>query len=415
MKLYAQYGNGPGTKITDGLQRGLIDGVIMGAKDESASYQRDFMRNHSQEHGEARLLFDPQFYACFIATKDRARLGALWGKDSHGYINGNGYFRPLRRRDLEKESDAARELERCLGYQAQMPVHALIAPNIVIRRSLDSMEAAIAKTFIRLSAERRDVVAPGKPVLATLAVSSQALSDRSELLAFLDDITLLDNPPDGFYLLLENEESTVPHTLTEPDMLARWMLFNRVFKINGFEVVNGYSDLLSPYLGAAGGDAGAAGWHGTLKSFSLDRFEPLDGRKGRASARYTSAKLLKSIKWSELEAVGGVFPEVWNDLPCDAFFKGLDEDAEPNLGHQALQNWEALRTLNQLLAIPGDPVAAIHACHAALNEAQAVYAAINDRGLTLREKSNSQHLPAIKEELNSFVRLAELSGGDSAE
>ena len=296
MKLYAQYGSGPGTKITDGLQRGLIDGVIMGAKDESASYQNVFMKNLSEVHGGARLLFDPQFYACFIATKDRARLGALWGEDSHGFSDGNGYFRPLRRRDLEKEIDATRELERCLGHQTQMPVHALIAPNIVIRRSLDSMEAAIAKTFIRLSADCRDVVAPGKPVLATLAVSSQALSDRSELLAFLDDITMLDNPPDGFYLLLENQESTVPPTLTEPDTLARWMLFNRAFKINGFEVVNGYSNLLSPYLGAAGGDAGAAGWHGTLKSFSLDRFEPLEGRKGRASARYTSAKLLKSIK-----------------------------------------------------------------------------------------------------------------------
>lgn len=415
MKLYAQYGSRPGTKISDGFQRGLLDGVIMGAKDESASYQKEFMKNLCEVHAGARLLFDPQFYACFIATKDRARLGALCGEDSHGYSNGKGYFRPLRRRDLEKESDAARELERCLGHQTQMPVHALIAPNIVIRRSLDSMEAAIAKTFIRLSADRRDVVAPGKPVLATLAVSSQALSDRSELLAFLDDITMLDNPPDGFYLLLENQESTVPNTLTEPDMLARWMLFNRAFKINGFEVVNGYADLLSPYLGAAGGDAGAAGWYGTLKSFSLDRFEPLDGRKGRASVRYTSAKLLKSIKWSELESVGGVFPEVWNDLPCDDFFRELEEDAEPSLGHQALQNWEALRALNQLLVAPGDPVAAIRACHAALNEAQAMYAAINDRGLTLREKSNAQHILALKEELNSFVRLAELSVGDSPE
>ncbi|MGV3661208.1 MAG: hypothetical protein ACO1TE_13560 [Prosthecobacter sp.] len=415
MKLYAQYGSGPGTKITEALQRGLIEGVIMGAKDESASFQREFMKKLLQAHSSARVLFDPQFYACFIATKDRARLGGLWGEDSHGYGEGGGYFRPLRRRDLEKESDAVREIERCLSYQSQLPVDALISPNIVIRRSLDSMEAAIAKTFIRLSAERRDVVAPGKPVLATLAVSSQALADRSELLAFLDDITLLDNPPDGFYLLLESQESTVPNTLAEPDMLARWMLLNRAFKVNGFEVVNGYSDLLSPYLGAAGGDAGAAGWHGTLKSFSLDRFEPLDGRKGRASARYTSTKLLKSIKWSELESVGGVFPEVWNNLPCDAFFRDLDEDSEPSLSHQALQNWESLQAMNRLLAVPGDPTAAIQACHAALNEAQATYAAINERGLTLRDKSNSQHLPAIKEEINSFVRLAELSGGDSTQ
>lgn len=415
MKLYAQYGSGPGTKITEGLQRGLIDGVIVGAKDETASFQKEFMRGLLDTHPDTRLLFDPQFYACFIATKDRARLGSLWGEDSHGYRDGNGYFRPLRRRDLEKESDTARELERCLAYQTEMPVQALIAPNIVIRRSLDSMEAAIAKTFIRLSAERRDVVAPGKPMLATLAVSSQALSDQSELLAFLDDITLLDNPPDGFYLLLENPESTVPHTLTEPEILARWMLLNRAFKVNGFEIVNGYSDLLSPYLGAAGGDAGAAGWHGTLKSFSLDRFEPLNGRKGRASASYTSAKLLKSIKWSELESVGGIFPEVWNDLTCDEFFTGLEDDAEPSLAHQALQNWEALGAMNKLVALSGDVVAAIHACHAALNEAQALYAAINESGLTLREKSNAQHIPAIKEELNSFVRLAELSGGDSTE
>lgn len=415
MKIYAQYGSGPGSKITEGLERGLIDGVIVGAKDGSASFQREFMKDISETEAGFRILFDPQFYACFIATKDRARLGSLWGEDSHGYSDGKGYFRPLRRRDLEREGDAARELERCLGYQTQMPLDALIAPNIVIRRSLDSMEAAIAKTFIRLSADRRDKVAPGRPVLATLAISSQALSDRSELLAFLDDITLLDNPPDGFYLLLENQEGTVPHSLTEPDILARWMLLNRAFKINGFEVINGYSDLLSPYLGAAGGDAGATGWHGTLKSFSLDRFEPLEGRRGRAVARYTSARLLKSIKWSELESVGGVFPEVWNEQPCDAFFKGLDEEAEPSLSHQALQNWEALRAMIRVMVRPGDPIGGIHACHAALNEAQITYGSINEQGLTLRERSSSQHIPAIKEELHSFVRLAELSGGDTPE
>lgn len=408
MKLYAQYGSKPGNKIVEGLQQGLLDGVIVGAKDESASYQRDFMKRISTEFPDRQLLFDPQLYACFIATKDRARLGALWGDDSHGFEGGNGYFRPLRRRDLERESDAERELERCLVHQAKMPVQALIAPNIVIRRSLDSMEAAISKSFIRLAADRRDVVAPGMPVLATLAISVTALADRSEFLAFLDDVTMLDNPPDGFYLLVEHSEGAAPFTLTEPDMLARWMLLNRVLKVNGFEVVNGYSDILSPYLGAAGADAGASGWYGTLKAFSMERFEPLDKRGGRASARYTSMKLHKSIKWRELQTVSSICNGVWNELPTDRFFRNLGEDSEPSLEQQALQNWEAVRTMMSRLVSEEDVETSLGACRLALDDAAEAYALINERGMTLREKSNEEHISAIRDELDSFEKLAEL-------
>ena len=412
MKLFAQYGSGPGTKISEGLKRQLIDGVIIGAKDESASFQKNFMRELAENCPDSTILFDPQFYACFIATKDRARLGSLWSEDSHRYENDEGYFRPLRRRDLEKESDVVRELERCLAYQTFFPVSALIAPNIVIRRSLDSMEAAIAKNFIRLAAERRDIVAPGRKMLATLAISTSALADRRELYDFLDDITLLDNPPDGFYLLLESSDSTPPYSLSETDMLARWMLINRSFKVNGFEVVNGYSDLLSPYLGIAGADAGASGWHGTLKTFSLNRFEPLDGRKGRAYPRYTSSKLLKSIKWTELLTVGDFVPEVWNGASCDAPFKiGTDdfESSEPSIHQQALQNWEALQLLNSRMIIDGEVTQSLESCRKCLDEAEEAFIAITEKGLTLRDRSSSQHIQTIREELDSFTKLAEIS------
>lgn len=55
------------------------------------------------------------------------------------------------------------------------------------------------------------------------------------------------------------------------------MFINHTLTVNGFEVINSYSDILTPFQGAAGGVAGALGWWSNLRTFSLDRFSPAAG------------------------------------------------------------------------------------------------------------------------------------------
>ena len=110
-------------------------------------------------------------------------------------------------------------------------------------------EATISKNFLRNAGPVARSISPELPVYATLAVSANALNDRIELQNFLQEITELDEPPNGFYLLLEKPDTTIPAALTEPDVLSRWMLVTHTLKLSGFEIINGYADMLAPYFG----------------------------------------------------------------------------------------------------------------------------------------------------------------------
>ena len=400
MNLLAQHGAMAGDRITRGLADGLIDGVIYGAKDIAPVRLAEKCREHAQNHSESMRLFDPQYYACILAAEPGVRLGSLEGENAHPY------FAARRRRDLEQESRVAADLEACLAYQQGLPVSAFIAPNIVVRRSLDSVEATIAKDFLRNAANAHARLNDNRPLYATLAVSTDALRDRIELQNFLQEITELEQPPRGFYLLIEHPDNDIPPTLEEPDVLSRWMLINRVLTLSGFEVINGYADVLSPYLGAAGATTVSSGWFNTLKVFSLKKFAPSTGMARHPIPRYTSARLLKSIRHTELEALRVLFPAVLNGSGTDGFYNE-DEGSRPSSIGEALQNWECLRVLSQLVTA-GDPEISLAAIEQAIAQSERTYGEIGASGITLRERSNNDHLPYLREELEAFRNLAEL-------
>lgn len=399
MEILAQHGFGNGQRIERGLNDGLIQGAIFGAKDITPSKLADFLATIAAEYPNSTRLFDPQFYAAMIAAKPGARLGSLMGEDSYPY------FETRRRRDLEREQQVIDDLESILQFQAGLPVTALIAPNIVIQRSFDSVEATVSKSFLRNAARIRNEVANGVPLYATLAVSSAALNDRIELQNFLQEITEIDEPPDGFYLLLEKPDTTIPATLTEPDVLSRWMLMNHTLKLNGFRVINGYTDVLAPYLGAAGADAVASGWYNTLKTFSLKKFEPVSEFARKPVARYTSRPLLKSIRCTELHDLRDRF-SVMNDLPCDEYYDPENGSA-PESVEEALQNWECLNAMSEL-AMRDDVAGSLDLCRQALDEAEQLFVSIGDYGLTMRDRSSGAHVEMIREEIAAFSELAEL-------
>jgi len=399
MKLYAQHGFQPGKRISQALADELIDGVIYSAKDTAPA---ELVSTLLQQPKGSDRYFDPQYYACLLASQPGARLGWLWGEE------GYPYFRPRRRPELEREANVRKDLQACLEFQAELPVTAFIAPNLVIRRTLDSIEASISKEFIRNATSIASQVDKRKPIFATLAISADALGDRVELQNFLQEITELENPPQGFYLLIERPDQSISPSLVEQDVLSRWMLINHTLRINGFKTINGYSDLLAPYLGASGGFASACGWWNTLKAFSLKKFEPApDQFMRKPIARYTSVTLLKSLRCTELHDLRDDFPDVFNGLPSDRYYDP-DEGSEPNEPwHEAMQNWDALRTM--MTRHSGKSVrASVDACREALDGATDLYGRIADVGYTLRERSSNAHIDAIRYELDAFCELAEV-------
>jgi hypothetical protein len=94
------------------------------------------------------------------------------------------------------------DVSKVLECEAALPLTALIGPNIIIDRSFDSPEAAIAMNFVRATGVQGRKIAPEKRIYATLAVSGEALINTEELLRFLKQLIVLETPPDGFYVLV---------------------------------------------------------------------------------------------------------------------------------------------------------------------------------------------------------------------
>ena len=92
------------------------------------------------------------------------------------------FFQTRRRSQLERESQVEADIDRCLEFQDSLELTGIISPNILIPSSLNSIEAVIAKNFIRLARERYDKLKNPRPLYATLAVSREALQDRAELI-----------------------------------------------------------------------------------------------------------------------------------------------------------------------------------------------------------------------------------------
>ena len=407
MKFFAQHGFAQGDKTNMGLSEGFLDGVIYSPRDIGADRLRHQLAHIRTEYPQAELYFDPQYYAAFNVEHPEARLGQLEGCEEYA-----SFFRRRQRRQLEAGgAPLETDIRDCLAFQEQLLVNGVISPNIIIRRSFDSIDAAISKNFIRQAGALHRQARCAKPLYVTLAVSRDTLLDRTELFAFLEDITVLEFPPRGFYILVAARSQEARADIFHADVIAGWLLINHCLAINGFEVINGYSDLLSPFLGAVGGSAGASGWWNNLRVFSLDRFLPAGGGR-RPVQRYLSKVLISRIRFDELAALVQLrgrempIPDVLNRMPTDCGYS-LAEGFEPAPLAEVLQSWEALKSLTDDLCT-GDVIDALDRCRNAVASAQAAFEEIRATFGTLDPKSAGDHLSAIAEGLRQFGEMAEI-------
>lgn len=393
MKLYAQHGWGEGDKINQGLQKGIISGAVYSAKDIMPDRLISRLGEIANISPSAGRLVDPQYYVSLIGSDPNIRLGKL---------EEYPYFTIRRRSQLESNQLIAEDIRKVIEFQTKLPVTAILSPNILISRSFDSVEAVIAKNFIRQAREVYDQFSDKRPLYVTLAVSREAMIDFTELESFLNDVTLLKSPPDGFYILVGARSIEARTDLYHADVIAAWMLLNYSLKINGFELINGYSDLISPFLGAVGGDIGCIGWWSNLRVFSMDRFAP-EVTGGRLPVqRYLSTKLLNRITFYELDALRKIIPDIVNGLSMDKIYEG-----EPERSMEVLQSWEALSSLLASLTVSGDLSKNLDKCNDAITLAEELYTSIKRR-YTLDRKSDDTHLEPLHEGMHLFKKRAEI-------
>lgn len=400
MKLYAQHGHAASDKMHRAVEDGYIDGVILSPRyltPESVNQLVEELRNLNPR---IDVLFDPEFYAIRYVGTPNAQLRHLeeWS-----------HFVPRRRNELLVGTSGVDAVLRA-AYSVQTAIGCthLIAPSIYVTNSFDSIEAAIAISFLSRAKPVATEMGIDLPVYATVAVGRDAIVDRHNYLLFLNAITGADPSPDGVYALFgagptDERVGTVRSEIMVPEVIAGWMLLNYGLSLNRLNVVNGFSDILTPWLGAAGGYAGSTGWWSNLQVFSMARYVRGAGGGQLPLVRYLSLKLLNRITVNEREAFVEVVPDIMNGLSTDSLYEGR----QPSRTDEALQSWQALAALSNE-AVSGNVSEGLERLRSRTIEARRYYDELQAVGFSERYEANMEFLAALRDSLTAFEELAEL-------
>ena len=187
------------------------------------------------------------------------------------------------------------------------------------------------------------------------------------------------------------------------DVIAGWMMLNYTLSINGFKIINGFSDILTPFLGCAGGYAGATGWWSNLRMFSMSRYISTVSGGRLPTIRYLSNALLNRITHGERRAFIKLIPEINNGLPRDSDY----EVGEPDRKVEVLQSWEAISHLNNE-NIVSDMGESLQSLEKMVNRAEITYTNLAGYGLPVNREANREYMEALMESIQAFRRNAEI-------
>lgn len=403
MKLYAQHGFGPSDKLARGAEDRLIDGVVLSSRyltPEAAAKSGEELRSINADFD---ILLDPEYYAMQQIGMPNAHLGRLAeeGRWPHFVAHRPSEF-------LAKPSRIQTVLQAAYQAQDMVGCSCFIAPNIYVSRSFDSIESAVALSFITHAKAIAGDMALGAPIFATLCVTRDALMNQHEFEAFLTTLTAIEPKPDGIYLLVsagsaDEQGRSSRSDIIIPEVIGNWMLLNYSLTLNGMRVINGCSDLLSPLLAIAGGEAGASGWWSNLQFFSIGRYIRNEGGGRQPLRRYISTRLLNRVTVNEREAFVALIPEIANGLSMDVCYEGR----EPSQTEESLQSWQAIASLNEG-ASSGDMVADLGRFEQRIETAKACYQELVSSGFTERYEANKEYLEALSGGLKYFREKAEI-------
>lgn len=396
MRILAQQGFGPKDKLRLGISGDVISGVILSPRYNNCDKMLEYIEELSPLGGQ--VLMDPELYAARYASHPASNLGQLETWD---------YFRMPRRSALISGIAIPGLIFAALEEQKSLGLREWIAPNVFIDEA-DSIETGIALNMIS-QAKAIASECGGNTVFATLALSREAILNRTAFQDVIDTLTAMDTPPDGVYLLLgcangNGSRDLIRSDIYHPQVIAGWMYLNYVLAINGIRVINGYCHLLSPFLGLCGAEAAASGWHSGLRQFSISRYVRQTGGGRSPAIRYVSTALMARLRQSEYLDFRSVVPEVENGLKLDSEFN----DSEPSRTIEALQSWEALSALCASCST-GDLDADLAMLSEHIERAMQLWIALQQAGFSQEIEANMERLNAMREGIDAFREWAEIA------
>jgi hypothetical protein len=340
------------------------------------------------------ILFDPQFYVCtLVPPNDR-------------FLPEYPYYRAGRTSaDFIGPKKLNQFAEQTLDLQAGWPLDRIISPSVLFSK-FDDKWCQVTLNLASASLDHHTTLYDPPPLLLSLIIGEEALDSREELEGFLDQLTAWE--PHGFYVVVGRTETTYSQRY-DSQRLAHLMYLTYILaKVNGFEVINGYSDFCGPLLRAVGAGAFATGWSQGLRQFhkrSFIRRKP-GGQPPRL--RYSSVPLLNSIMLGELQQAFdvGEMDAVLSNVSYDGVITSAasPESSDWNQRISELHHWEALQSMDQ--ALVGDVKSDLILMKGMLENAGALYVQLASAGVVFERQEN--HIKEWTEALEIFADMVGL-------
>lgn len=388
MALYAQYGYGKANKINKGIENGDISGVILSPKAENPEKLVEFANGIRDSYPGTNVFFDPQFF-----------LGYLNGEINGGKIINYSYFESgLTRARLSNPINVNSFVISTISFQDDLNVSSYISPSIIIS-DFNSMDCQIAISLAYSTIQN----AVDKNLYIALYINENAFSNESAMDEFLNIISLFDVT--GFYVVISRNSGTAKSTLFDSNILSNIMKFLYIIsEINQFEVIVGYSDIISVLFSAVSNANFACGWYSNLKQFSESNYRPSSGGR-RPRKRYTSSKLLSPLLLlPEIEVLNrnGFTNNILSGTTYDGIICPNMNDTNWTDEISCLHNWRSINTvltdISQIQTISNRLDYVLEK----ISEANSFYSQIETYLPQLDEKSNNNHLDVWDSAIVSF-------------
>jgi len=247
VELYLQLGHNMMSLCKDLLQQWGHGTVVLSPRDLKKDQLFRFTQEISSLHGQT--LLDPQFYD---PRADHKRLvkHSYWPDDYSTAFLGNPEF--------------VQNLLHVIGtYNTQLGTKAYIVPGLYCERVEDDW-CAVQESVLTAAA----ALFPDQRRLATLCLSAETVRFEEQveiLLARAEDWDV-----DGYYVVAEHPNNR--YLVEDPLWLANLLILCSGLKLQGREVIVGYSGHQMLCLAAANVDAIASGAWLNVRSFSMGRF-----------------------------------------------------------------------------------------------------------------------------------------------
>lgn len=255
MGAYIQQGFGKGTKVSELVAQGLIEGIVLSPFDETPVALARTAADCRQ--GGISVLFDPQ---AFVFSIENARPGR------HPAF---GLNLPRRARTLDAQTVTA-YVARVIAINDEIGTTSLLAPSVIQRGFRDGTSGLALQMAATTAAQS------GRRIYASAILDERCLDDWRSAEDWLDGITGIDDV-EGVYLVASRYVANAyPYAFSAARLTNLMRIVHRLAQ-NQIRVIAGYSDIEGLALIAAGADAAATGWSVNRRILLEDRWRQQTG------------------------------------------------------------------------------------------------------------------------------------------